>query len=256
MIRSCRSARMPASSAVETWRTWKRWPCRLARSIPRSVAVTAARWLRMREWSRMVRGPSSAAALACTVDSSSQWAVIGRDVPREDLLQPVLIVDQHVPRARSHEDLDSGGARRLLQLGQVVGRGADVEAVVHHAAALRPGELRGERGDRDRLRDGVGHLQERGHAPGRARPAPRAQVFLVRESGIAEVDLVVDHPGQQVKSRRVHHLVRAAVRGGADRRDPRVVDQYRRARRLSRQDDGRALNQCAARHSSPLHRLR
>ncbi len=51
----------------------------------------------------------------------------------EDAFQGRLLIDEQIPRAGADEDLDAGRALRCLQLGDVVGRRPDVEAVVHDA---------------------------------------------------------------------------------------------------------------------------
>ena len=48
----------------------------------------------------------------------------------EDAFQRVLLVDEQVAGAGADEDLDAGRAMGAAQLGDVVGRRADVEAVV------------------------------------------------------------------------------------------------------------------------------
>ncbi len=86
----------------------------------------------------------------------------------------------------------------VLQFGDVVRRGADVEAVIDEATSRRRGPaFRRSRCLRRRRRDRVRHFQERRHAPFGAGPRRRVQVFLVRQARLAEMDLVVDHARQE-----------------------------------------------------------
>ncbi len=47
----------------------------------------------------------------------------------------------------------------------------------------------------------------------------------MREAGLAEMHLVVDHPGQQVQAGGVERLVHTRPGRHADVRDPPVLDQ-------------------------------
>ena len=54
---------------------------------------------------------------------------------------------------------------------------------------------------------GVGHLEDRGHAPQDRRSGAGREVFLVDEPRLAKVHLGVDHAGQDVQAPRLEHLV-------------------------------------------------
>ena len=115
----------------------------------------------------------------------------------EDLHQCLLPVDEHVARAAAHEELDAGQAVRVelgKQVGIVVG-GSEEERVVD--VALLPGqaELLVERLQGGHLRDGVGHVEERRHAPIGCRAALALDVGLGGESRFAEVHMCVDDTG-------------------------------------------------------------
>ena len=165
----------------------------------------------------------------------------------EDRLEAFLVVDQHVPRARPDEDLDSGRALRPTEFIQILGCGTYIKAVIDDTASGCKCKLVPERIDRDGLRHGVGHLQERGHPSGRARAAARAQVLLVRQPGVAEVDLVVDHAGQKVQPGGVHDVIRPRVHRSVDTRDALAFDQHRGPRQPVAQNDGGVADQRAVR---------
>ena len=130
----------------------------------------------------------------------------------EDSLQRVLLVDEQIARAGADEDLDSGRAVGLPQLGDVVARRADVEAVVDERLAGGQRELFFQPRLRRRGRHRVRHFEKRRDAALRARPAGGGEVLLVREARLAEMDLVVDHAGQQMQSAGVDHLVDCELR--------------------------------------------
>ena len=67
---------------------------------------------------------------------------------RKDRAQALIVGDEKIAGRGAHEDLDAGGARQALELGDVVDIGvgaADEEGEVAMHAAVRAGELVGER---------------------------------------------------------------------------------------------------------------
>ena len=119
---------------------------------------------------------------------------------REDAIQGLLVVDQHVPGARAHEDLDAArlpSVDRLDRLQVVVG-GAKVEPVIRHRPRRGAGMLVCERLGRHRLRIGVRHLEIARDATGHRGARLGFDGGLVLESRLAKVHLVVDHPGQHI----------------------------------------------------------
>ena len=58
-----------------------------------------------------------------------------------------------------------------------------------------------------RRRLGVGHLQKRGDPTFGAGPGGVRKVFLVRQTGLTKVNLIVNHTRQQMQSSRIDDLV-------------------------------------------------
>jgi hypothetical protein len=163
----------------------------------------------------------------------------------KDPLQRVLLVHQQITRTGTDEDLDSGSPPRPLQFAEVVRRGADIEAVVHHAFLCRQRELLLQRGDRDRRGLCVGHLQKRRHAPFGAGEAPGVQVLFMFQPRLAEVHLVVDNARQEMEARRVDHLVGLRAVRRIDAGDLLTFDQDVDKPLAVRQDAGRIFDERA-----------
>jgi hypothetical protein len=152
---------------------------------------------------------------------------VGTDRQRrfgKDRLQRRLLIDQQIARAGADENFDARRARGEFQFRHVVRRGADVKAVVDQALARGQSELFVQPLYRGRCRHGVGHFQEGRHAPLGAGPRGRVQVFLVRESRLAEVDLVVDHAGDQVQAAGRDNLIGRRVHRRVNSRNPAILD--------------------------------
>lgn len=128
------------------------------------------------------------------------WGVLAMgDQPqanlREDRIQHLGIVHQHIARGGPHENLDPAGEQRVHreQLGKVVVGGADVEAVVRVTSALRAPVFVKQGCAVERGRLGVGHLEEARDAAGHRGARFALEIALVGQSRLAEVHLVVDH---------------------------------------------------------------
>ena len=124
---------------------------------------------------------------------------------RENALQGLFVVHQHVARGRAHEHLDAAGLQRVHRLDRleiVVGR-PEIESVVGSGFGRRASMLVLQRARIDGLRHAVGHLHVARNATRQRRRRLRRDGGLVLESGLAKVDLVVDHPRDQPRARSV-----------------------------------------------------
>ncbi len=111
--------------------------------------------------------------------------------------------DQQIAGRAAHEDLDPGATRHPLQLRQFVGvvrRGADEEGGVAPQPAARVAPLLCEGVGVGDQRLGVRHVEDGGDAAEGRRRGTGAQVLLMLEAGLAEVDLGVDDAGQHVQA--------------------------------------------------------
>ena len=137
---------------------------------------------------------------------------------REDRLQRLLRVHQQVARAGPDEDFDAGGRRQVggFQFLQVVRRGPEVEAPVRHALRRGHPVLRLPEGAGRGRGDGVGHLQHGRHPAGHGGGGPGGEVLLVRQPGVAEMHLIVDHAGEDQLAGAVDRLVGGDRRGRVD----------------------------------------
>ena len=89
----------------------------------------------------------------------------------------------------------------------VIVGGADEEAVVDKAFLACEGFLLAEGFPCDGLWLRIGHVQHGGHAACGCRAAFRFHVGLVREAGLAEVHVCIDHAGQQEAALGINDLV-------------------------------------------------
>ena len=108
----------------------------------------------------------------------------------------------------------AGHAFELGQRADIGGRRADIERIVAMHAAFGAGELVFDGGARGGRRGGVGHFEHGGHAAQHGGAAAAFQVFLVLVAGFAEMDLAVDHAGQDMQPLGLEGLCRL---GGAER---------------------------------------
>ena len=110
---------------------------------------------------------------------------------------------------------------QLLELAQQMGilaRAAHVEGEVAIHAVGGAADLVGQRFGRDGERAGVGHLEDAGDAAHDGGAAAGFEVFLVFGTGLAQMDLAVDHARQDVEAGAIDHLAPLLLREGADRR--------------------------------------
>jgi hypothetical protein len=146
---------------------------------------------------------------------------------REDAFQCLLLVDQEIPGTGADENLDSGCAADRGQFGNVRGCGTDVEAIVDQALTSGQLELLLESLGGHRAGTGVGHVKERRHPPLGTGTRGMAKIFFVRQARFAEMDLIVNHSGQQIEPRGIDHFVHSHLRCRIDVGDPSTVDQDR-----------------------------
>ena len=121
---------------------------------------------------------------------------------REDALQRIHIVYQHVARGSAHEHLHAAGLGNVHALDrlQIVVGGPKVEGVVGHGSASGEAVLGEQRFVVDGLRLAVRHLHVAGDATGHGCPRFGCDVALVGEAGLAKMHLIVDHARQQPRA--------------------------------------------------------
>ena len=138
-----------------------------------------------------------------------------------------VVGDQQGAGRGAHEHLHPAAAGQPLELGQfggvLVGR-ADVERMVAVHPAARPGQLVAQSRGGGGRRLGVGHLEDRGDAAQDGGPRSGLQVFLPRRAGLAEVDLGVDHAGQDGQAGGGEDLAGGGLGEIADGRDLAAPD--------------------------------
>ena len=153
--------------------------------------------------------------LGVAADDVLVFAVCGDEHVRaaEDASQTVHAVHQHVARAGAHEELDAAHARPVQagEEGVVVIGGAEVARVVHYALLCQQRLFLLQCFEGHGGRVGVGHVHDGGHSARGCGAALAEDVGLVRQSGVAEVHMVVDDAGQQAAAGGVDGLV---ARGG------------------------------------------
>ena len=145
----------------------------------------------------------------------------------EDRQHPLIVGDQEAPGRGAHEHLDPRRAGQPLEFGNVgdiVVRAADPEGEVAMHAALRPGELVGERVCARRQRIGVGHFEHRGHAAENGRARPGLQVLFMNEPRLAKMHLGIDDARKNMKAAAVDPFARRGAAQSADLGDPPVAD--------------------------------
>ena len=120
-----------------------------------------------------------------------------------------VLVDKHVARRRTHEELDTGNARRV-ELGEEVGiivGSPEEEGIVHVAVLPRTLKLILKCFERRGLRNGVGHVEVARHAARRCRPALGLDAGFLRKSRLAEMYMTVNNARQDETARSIDHLV-------------------------------------------------
>ena len=145
----------------------------------------------------------------------------------EDRQHALVVGDQEAAGRGAHEHLDPRRARQPLEFGNVgdiVVRAADPEGEVAMHAALRAGELVGERFGARRQRIGVGHFEHRGHAAENGRARAGLQILLVNEPRLAKMHLRIDDAGKNVQAPAIDALARRGAAQSADLGDAPVAD--------------------------------
>ena len=114
-----------------------------------------------------------------------------------------IVLDQQISGRRAHEDFHTATSEHLLHLWQhicVVMCRAGIERMIGIHPALRAGQLVSQRIGRDRGRVCVRHLEHGHDAAQRGRASFCFEVGLVLQSRFPEVNLAVDHTGQNVQA--------------------------------------------------------
>ena len=145
----------------------------------------------------------------------------------KDALQGVLIVDQQIAGARTDEDFYSWRAPRLCQFGNIVAGGTDIETVIHQALLGGQRQLCIEPRLIDGGRHRVGHLEKRGHAPLGASSRGASQVFFMRESRLAKVNLIIDHARQEMQAGGIDRFIGCDLNGRVNLGDFVACEQHR-----------------------------
>ena len=120
----------------------------------------------------------------------------------QDRRDAFVFRDQQRAGRRSHENLDSGGARQALQLRNefdVVRRAADPEREIAMHAMRRALDLVGQRLGRGRQWIGVRHLEHGRDAAERGPARPRLQILLMVSPGSRKCTCVSMTPGRMVR---------------------------------------------------------
>ena len=139
----------------------------------------------------------------------------------------LVILDQQRAGGRTHEHLDRAGAGQPLELGKLVrvlAGGADIKGEVAVHAVMRALDLVGQRLGRDRQRIGIRHLEHRRHAAEHGAARTRFQIFFMREAGLAEMNVTVDHARQQMQAAAVDDVAGRGARQVADGGEAAAAD--------------------------------
>ena len=124
-------------------------------------------------------------------------------------------------------------------IGDVVLRSPDPEREVAMHAPRGARDLVGERRGGGRRRIGVGHFEHGGDAAQDRRARAGLQILLVGQAGLAEMDLAVDHAGQDMQAAAIQALARRSGREIADLGDLAVDDADVALSHAVLVDDGR-----------------
>ena len=139
----------------------------------------------------------------------------------------LVVRHQQSPGRGAHEDLDAAATGKPLQFAEergVVVRPADVKGVVGVHAALGADQLVGQGVGVGGGGLGVRHLEHGGDAAQHRAARTALEVFLPLQTGLAEVDLAVDHARHHGEAGGVEHLARVGVAQVADEGDLAVPD--------------------------------
>ena len=121
----------------------------------------------------------------------------------QDGLDAGIVLHQQRAGGGAHEDLDAGAAGQLFQFGQLADifmRAADIEGEVAMHAAGAGGDLGLEGLPAGGQRIGIGHFEDAGDAAHHGRERAGFQIFLMRQAGLAEMDLGIDDAGQDMQA--------------------------------------------------------
>ena len=210
---------------VETCSTCTRLPAAVASLSSFAVAASAASGSRHSLW--LEGSPSRLSdARSRKRASSSAWKAARRSMRARMRGKRLLVVDQKVAGRGAHEDLDAGGARKLLQPRQAP----------RHSRAWRRRRRRSRNTcARARVRPCAASASALTVAglvfgisntavtpPSTADRLPDLEVFLVLEPRLAEMHLGVDDAWQDMQA------------GGLERPRRRFGQRWRRSRRFGR----------------------
>ena len=120
-----------------------------------------------------------------------------------------FVVNEHIARGRTHENLDGGHAAAVdaaQELGILVRR-ADQKTIVDHAPLGGDGLFEGKGFVGGRLRHDIGHVQHRRDTASSSSAALRLHIGLVCEAGVAEVHVGINHARQEIAALGIDNLV-------------------------------------------------
>ncbi len=125
-------------------------------------------------------------------------------------VEDLFAVDEHCSGRSTHEYFDAAGLvdLQLAKFLEVFVHRPEIESVIGTAATLCCGIFCGQRVASRRLRIDIRHVHETRDSACRSRPRFRRHIALVSETGLAKVDLVIDHAWQQIAAIRIHDFHR------------------------------------------------
>ena len=135
----------------------------------------------------------------------------------EDALQSLITVNEHIARARAHEELDAGDAV-LVELTEQVGIvicGSKEERIVHVTLFSRQTVLVFQCLQRSGLRYGVGHIEIGGDTTCGCSYALRIDVGLFRHARLTEVHVVINNAWQHIAARGINRICTVCFMGGS-----------------------------------------
>ena len=186
------------------------------------------------------------------IDNPLVLAVRGNQHVRafEDAPQGVVVVHQHIPRARAQEQFDAADAL-LVQLREefeVVVCRSEVARMIGQALLPEQRLLVLQGFQRRGLRHGVGHVHYGRDAASYGCPALAQDVGLVGQSRFAEVDMVVYRSRQQQTAGGIDDFVARAQQGtsvGQNLLDASVLQHQRALFACVLVDDGGVVDKCS-----------
>ena len=172
----------------------------------------------------------------------------------EDGGERIVAFHLHFARAAAHEELDAGHevGHDVAQLVNVSARGTDEAPKVDVARLGGDAEFLHDCFARHARWQRVGHVENRGHTACGSGQAFGREVGLVRETRVAEVHVLVNHPRQEVAPRGIDHLVGGefghGIGTGEDFVYAVVVDEHAPHKGAPFIDNRGVLNLNSARH--------